>query len=207
MLRLAGIDSFYHMRCSPPAQLYWWQGIDGSRVLAKTGQGYNDQITPSIRRQPQHMPEETPRQLFVYGVATTAAAPPVVTSRPPRAFRKTDSFRRSSSRPPANTSRRAPARRTGHSYTKESSSTFEGCYTSVSRVKQGNRDLENALQTEVLAVVASPLGQTYPADELRRGRYWWKFHDILRIGHPRIECRFGREYQRLSSAVHCDFAP
>ena len=184
LLRLAGIDCFYHMRCSPPAQLYWWQGIDGSRVLAKTGQGYNDQITPSIRRQPQRMPEETPRQLFVYGVGNHGGGPTRRDIQAASRFQKNRLFPEikfatageyfADVRPLADGA---------FVHEGELQYIFEGCYTSVSRVKQGNRDLENALQTtEALAVVALLHGQTYPAEEIRQA---WKvlvfnqFHDIL----------------------------
>jgi len=184
LLRLAGIDCFYHMRCSPPAQLYWWQGIDGSRVLAKTGQGYNDQITPSIRRQPQRLPEETPRQLFVYGVGNHGGGPTRRDIQTASRLQKNRLFPEikfatageyfADVRPLADGA---------FVHEGELQYIFEGCYTSVSRVKQGNRDLENALQAaEALSVVALLLGQPYPADELRQA---WKvlvfnqFHDIL----------------------------
>jgi alpha-mannosidase len=184
MLRLAGIDCFYHMRCSPPAQLYWWEGIDGSRVLAKTGQGYNDQVTPSLRSQPQRLPPETPRQLFVYGVGNHGGGPTRRDIQTAARLQKNRLFPEikfatagqyfADVRPLADQA---------YVHRGELQFIFEGCYTSVSRVKQGNRDLENALQTvEALSVFASLHGLTYPVDDLRQA---WKvlvfnqFHDIL----------------------------
>jgi alpha-mannosidase len=184
MLRLAGIDCFYHMRCSPPAQLYWWEGIDGSRVLAKTGQGYNDQITPTIRYQPRRLPEESPRQLFVYGVGNHGGGPTrrdIQTGVRLQKNRLVPEIKFATAEKYFADVR--PLADGAHVHRGELQYIFEGCYTSVSRVKQGNRDLENALQTvEALAVFASFLGQTYPVDEIRQA---WKvlvfnqFHDIL----------------------------
>jgi alpha-mannosidase len=184
LLRLANIECFYHMRCSPPAQLYWWEGIDGSRVLAKTGQGYNDEVTAAIRYQPRRLPEESPRQLFVYGVGNHGGGPTRRDIQTGARLQKNRLFPEikfatagqyfADVRPLADGA---------HVHRGELQYIFEGCYTSVSRVKQGNRDLENALQTvEALAVFASFLGQTYPIDEIRQA---WKvlvfnqFHDIL----------------------------
>jgi alpha-mannosidase len=184
MLRLAGIDCFYHMRCSPPAQLYWWEGIDGSRVLAKTGQGYNDQITPALRSQPQRLPPETPRQLFIYGVGNHGGGPTRRDIETARRLQKNRLFPEikfatagqyfTDVRPLADHA---------HVHKGELQFIFEGCYTSVSRIKQGNRDLENALQgAEALSVFATLFGQTYPTEEIRQA---WKvlvfnqFHDIL----------------------------
>jgi alpha-mannosidase len=185
LLRLASIDCFYHMRCSPPgAQIYWWQGIDGSRVLAKTGQGYNDQVTPAIRRQPALLPKETPHQLFVYGVGNHGGGPTrrdietasrLQTNRlfPKIEFSTAGEY----------FAHVRPLAGDAMVHEGELQFVFEGCYTSVSRIKQGNRNLENALQaTEALAVVAVLAGHPYPAADLNAA---WKvlvfnqFHDIL----------------------------
>ncbi|HVX80140.1 MAG TPA: alpha-mannosidase, partial [Devosiaceae bacterium] len=57
ILRLGGIDSFFTIKVNwsetnkMPADLFWWEGLDGSRVLAHTFNnpryGYNGQVTPS----------------------------------------------------------------------------------------------------------------------------------------------------------------
>ena len=60
---------------------------------------------------------------------------------------------------------------------------FEGCYTSVARVKEGNRQCESALYTsEFMSSLNRFQGNDYPAKELRDA---WEtllfnqFHDIL----------------------------
>jgi alpha-mannosidase len=184
MLRLAGIDSFYHMRCGPQAQLYWWEGLDGSQVLAKTGQGYNDAITPLVKHEPAQLPAESPHQLFVYGVGNHGGGPTRRDIESALAFGKNRLFPEVT----MSTARRyfervRPLAERVHVHRGELQYIFEGCYTSVSRVKQGNRELENALQAvEALAVCAAAQGLAYPAAELDQA---WKilvfnqFHDIL----------------------------
>lgn len=60
---------------------------------------------------------------------------------------------------------------------------FEGCYTSIARIKEANRRCENTLYAaEMLAAFASLYGQRYPTEIL--GEAWHsvvynQFHDIL----------------------------
>jgi len=50
-LRLAGIESFYHSRTGPSPS-FTGEGLDGTRLLAKTGQGYNDAVGPACGASP-----------------------------------------------------------------------------------------------------------------------------------------------------------
>jgi len=60
---------------------------------------------------------------------------------------------------------------------------FEGCYTSISRIKEGNRRAENTLYTgELLSALRSLGGDPYPKEVIRRAWYtvtFNQFHDIL----------------------------
>jgi alpha-mannosidase len=185
LLRLAGLDSFYHMRCSPSlGGLYRWRAPDGSTVLAKTGQGYNDQVTPAIRHEPARVPETVGSQMFVYGVGDHGGGPTrrdITTTHALAKSRLFPELRLATTRDYFSHVAVAAAGLPVHDG--ELQFIFEGCYTNVARVKQGNRQLENALQAaEALAVVASRIGLEYPAFELESA---WKalvfneFHDIL----------------------------
>ena len=61
---------------------------------------------------------------------------------------------------------------------------FEGCYTSQSIVKRGNRLSENAMpKAETVALIArSATGMSYASEDLKRGwrhTMFCQFHDIL----------------------------
>jgi alpha-mannosidase len=184
ILRLAGMDSFYHSRTGPEPQLYWWEGLDGSRVLAKTGQGYNDAVSPALRRQPLGLPKQAPQQMFVYGVGDHGGGPTrrdiegalAMQGRklfPEIKFASADEY----------FERVRPQADGLHLQKGELGYIFEGCYTNIATLKQGNRDLENALQAaEALAFAAKSLGLAWPKATLAEA---WKilafnqFHDIL----------------------------
>jgi alpha-mannosidase len=186
LLRSAGMDAFYHMRTGPrDASLYWWESPDGSRVLAKTGQGYNDKVTPAIRSQPALVPPAVGCQMFVYGVGDHGGGPTrrdIVAARSLGRSRVFPRLRFASAdeyfdrvRPRA---RRLPVHRGELQYV------FEGCYSNVASIKQGNRDLENALQSAEAAAAAALLcgAAPWPAEPLAEA---WQtlvfneFHDIL----------------------------
>lgn len=185
LLRSAGIEYFYHMRTGPAnAQLYWWEGPDGSRVLAKTGQGYNDRITPTIRTEPARLPAKIGAQLFVYGVGDHGGGPTrqdILAAKayqtcrlfPTLRFATADDFF-------DHVKPRAHGLPVHHG---ELQYIFEGCYTTVATIKKGNRDLENMLQTaEAVATAALLTGRAWPAAPLTEA---WQtlvfneFHDIL----------------------------
>ncbi len=185
LLRGAGIEYFYHMRTGPAnAQLYWWEGPDGSRVLAKTGQGYNDRVTPAIRTEPARLPAQIGTQLFVYGVGDHGGGPTRQDILAAKAYQTCRLF-------PAlrfaaadeyfdHVKRRAQGLPVHHG---ELQYIFEGCYTTIATIKKGNRDLENMLQAaEAVATAAMLTGRAWPAAPLHEA---WKtlvfnqFHDIL----------------------------
>ncbi|NLF38084.1 hypothetical protein GX586_01475, partial [bacterium] len=186
LLRLAGINAFYHMRCGPweGAQLYWWEAPDGSRVLAKTGQGYGETVTPSIRTQPLKLPKSVPQQMFVYGVGDHGGGPTrkdIMTAKRCARSRLFPAVKFSTAGQYFDTVRPLSAGLRTHKG--ELQFTLQGCYTSVAAVKRANRALENALQSaEALAAAAGMLGMEWPATAL--GAAWKtlvfnQFHDIL----------------------------
>jgi alpha-mannosidase len=187
LFRLAGIDCFYHMRCAPwdGAQLYWWEGLDGSRVLAKTGTVYGAPVTADICDEPRSLPRAVPQQMVVYGVGDHGGGPTrrdIETGLRLSRSRLGPAVRFSTLREYFDAVRPKAAALRVHRG--ELNFTFDGCYTSVARIKESNRALENALQAaEATAfAAAAAAGRPWPAEDLMGP---WKtlvfnqFHDIL----------------------------
>lgn len=184
ILQSAGIQYFYHMRTGPREQLYWWEAPDGSRVLAKTGQGYNGAISPGIRHEPRRLPPSVGHQMFIYGVGDHGGGPTrrdILAARsyqpsplfPEIKFDTADGYFDAV----------APKARGLRIIKGELGYIFRGCYSNVATIKRGNRALENALQAaEGLALAALRQKCPWPERELDEA---WKalvfnqFHDIL----------------------------
>lgn len=185
ILQSAGIEYFYHMRTSPPnVQLYWWEGPDGSRVLAKTGQGYSDRVTPAVRNEPARLPPDVASQMFVYGVGDHGGGPTRRDIETALSFGKSPLYPRIQfSSADEYFDRVKPRAAKLPVHRGELQFIFEGCYTSVSHIKKGNRDLENDLQSAEAVATASLLtGKSWPSTELTeawRTLVFNEFHDIL----------------------------
>jgi alpha-mannosidase len=184
ILRLSGMDAFYHSRTGPEPQLYWWEGLDGSRLLAKTGQGYNDAVSSNLRREPARLPQGVGEQMFVYGVGDHGGGPTRRDIEGARAMQGRKLFPQVRFSTADEYFKHVRPKSDGlHVQRGELGYIFEGCYTNIAAIKQGNRDLENALQSaEALAWAASQAGLAWPKAMLEEA---WKvlvfnhFHDIL----------------------------
>ena len=196
ILKLEGMEDYVFMRPGVnekkvPGNLFWWQGIDGSRVLDyRIPISYNDgsvSIEPQMRRT---MEELTPQPLrdamefFGIGdhgggptkanmasirkIQSEPGAPKILYSTPDRYF--------------------AEIRQSHGADIPVLSDDLQhhsvGCYTAESSIKKGNREAEAALVTaEKLSAVGSfAWGAHYPKDEFTAA---WKrvlflqFHDSL----------------------------
>jgi len=203
ILARGGVTRYYHHRASGPrlramasgesSQLFWWQGKDGSRVLAydDSPNGYNGEITPRMTHLLFALERHTGLKslLWVYGVGDHGGGP---TRRHLRAaadmqqwpiwprveLSTTDAFFTAVEREIEERSLELPV------HDDELNFVFEGCYTSESRIKFANRTGENDLvDTEIAALLASRLcGLAYPADVLTEcweRAMFLQFHDIL----------------------------
>ena len=181
----AGAARYYHHRCNPgqadlwPA--YWWEGQDGSRLLAISTPSYNGGIrardlVETALRSLKHGQADS---LHFHGIGDHGGGP---------ARQNLDALRRFQKHPllpPAACSTLAR-------YTKnlldagaalpvqrgESSTIFEGCYTTHADIKRYNRHGENLLCTaDTLAALAGTASQSLqPA---WRTVLFNQFHDIL----------------------------
>lgn len=195
ILKLQGMENYIFMRPAPkektlPADLFWWEGADGTRILTYRIQiSYNDNRSVKNRvEQILTQYRDLPVQSFMayYGAGdhgggatkeniqsieelrTDKKAPAVFFSTTDRYFKEIR----------ANGSMNFPV------VTDDLQHHAVGCYTAESAIKKGNRQAEAALVTaEKLASVASAvLGSVYPKADLTSA---WKkvlflqFHDSL----------------------------
>lgn len=184
-----GISRYYFHRGAAGPQLFWWQGKDGSRVLAfdDRARGYNGRIGPDIVRGlvPYARATGLKDWLFVYGVGDHGGGPtrrdliqaeelatwPVF---PDIKLSTTEEFysaveRQASGLPVVDC---------------ELNYVFEGCYTSESNIKFANRKSESALvEAEMAALLGRAVARMpYPSEDISlawRHAMFNQFHDIL----------------------------
>ena len=189
ILQKSGIQYYYFCRAGKRYPLFWWEGLDGSRVLALQDlRGYGGENRPSDLVG-SVLDFATPygihNSLYVYGVGDHGGG---ATARDIDNARRIDATPFLPKAAPSSTvafygkaldeSPNLPVVRG------ELNTVFEGCYTSHGDIKRLNRGGENSLLTaESVAALATVLtGQTYPLAQLAeawRTLCFHQFHDIL----------------------------
>jgi len=184
ILKKSGIEYYYFMRCGKGFPMFWWEGPDGSRVLAFNS-AYNAFINPSsLAKLSQDFVKKygTKNAMFVYGVGDHGGGPTredIKTAKkldkkgtfPHLEFSTTHKFFETIAKENLN----LPVVKD------ELNFVFDGCWTTHGDIKEHNRKCERLLlDTEILSSIAKSLGGDYP--ELKES---WKktlfnqFHDIL----------------------------
>ena len=190
VLARAGVRRYYFCRGGKGLRLFWWQGPDGSRVLAFDDGvlWYNGSISPDMTRLLFDFEKATGLKdyLFVYGVGDHGGGP---TKRDVMAAREMDSWPIFPNVKLSTTEEyfSAVERKLPDDLPvvdDELNFVFRGCYTSQSNIKRANRISENRLvEAETVAVIAfKALGMSYPSQELLsawRNAMFNQFHDIL----------------------------
>ena len=208
ILKLTGLDRYYHMRCglgvgssadpddphwasfryledSLQVPVYWWKGLDGTRVLVCNTM-YNRALnTSGILLASRRMKDfGVDNAMLTYGVGDHGGGPTVRDIewvRTIREFPTTPTIEFSTTERYYSYIEQGDFRlpeREG-----EMNFVFDGCYTTHADVKRQNRLCEEGLMAvEKLYAIAARHGVPYPYDELRK--YWRKtlfnqFHDIL----------------------------
>ena len=186
ILKLAGCDYFYFLRCAPYDQTFWWTGTDNSTVLAYANglYEYDGRITPELKDKLQKVAPDKHRIFQITGVSDHGGGPTRANidlirqpdKRPGYPIVKFttagDFFKKASKEMDGRPTHRG-----------EMNFIFEGCYTTVADIKEGNRNCENSLYyNEFFNSLRWLSGDKYPADELRE--LWTtmtfnQFHDIL----------------------------
>jgi alpha-mannosidase len=192
LLRKSGHDSYVFFRPGPdelelPAQTFWWQSPDGSRVLAyRIPHEYNSptgDIGEHIEAALAKLPADGPALMVFYGVGNHGGGPTKANLESIRRLGETNDRRVTCS------SARAFFDAIGAPddlpvHADELQHHAVGCYSAHSGVKRWNRRTENLLQrAEKWAAVADVLGgPSYPHEDLTEA---WKlvlfnqFHDTL----------------------------
>lgn len=182
----AGAKRYFHHRCNPgatdPLPAYWWEGQDGTRLLAISRPTYNGDIRArdlveaalhALKHGHQH-------SLHFHGVGDHGGGP---------ARHNLDSLRRFQScplLPSANCSTLAAYTQSlldsGVSlpvYRGELNTIFEGCYTTHADIKLNNRAAENLLCIAETLAVLSGLEARESLREAWRLVLFNQFHDLL----------------------------
>ena len=187
IMKLSGLQNFYHMRCGNGMEFTWWESPDGSRVLKANTQPYDakplvDQLAVPMENASRF---NLPQSLVIFGVGDHGGGPtreqilriqsfqqdPIF----PRVhFISADDFFDELAKQPVAAS--LPVVDTDLQYT------FDGCYTTHADLKKALRQSENNLYSaEVLSSLAAMTGQTYPVagfTEAWKPTAFAQFHDI-----------------------------
>lgn len=180
----AGAHTYYHTRANPGGEeylpAYWWEGLDGSRLLALSTDTYHADLTPGAIAQAclRALRHGLPAGLLVHGVGNHGGGPTrrgldgLRSLLPVRGFPRgrctTLGDHAAALRASAAT---LPVHRGG------SSTIFEGCYSSQAIGKSANRSSEVAiLEAEAAGAVASSVPDL--SDPIRL-MLLDQFHDVI----------------------------
>ncbi|HSV73965.1 MAG TPA: glycoside hydrolase family 38 C-terminal domain-containing protein [Chthonomonadales bacterium] len=182
----AGARFYYHHRANPGREdqwpAYWWQGQDGSRLLAISTPSYNGEIHARDLAQAAIRAHRWghPVALHFHGIGDHGGGP---SRQNLEAFRR---FQATSGLPSATCSTlRAFGRALIESgvalpeHRGESSTIFEGCYTTHADTKLYNRHGENLLCTADTLTALAGVDRSEELGEAWRAVLFNQFHDIL----------------------------
>jgi len=193
ILRKAGIDSYVFGRCAPgpdPTHFFWWEGLDGSRVLGYVPAGwYNVSLQDGTRQILEAARKNTDIKDFMilYGAGDHGGGPRDVDLAAIRKFREDPNEPRLIFDLPE-TYLKGIADSNAAALpvvNRELNFTFPACYTTQTATKKANRQLESLLLTaEKFSAIAATSGYRdyYPERDIDEA---WKivlrnqFHDIL----------------------------
>jgi len=184
ILRKSGIKYYYFTRCGKGHPLFWWEGPDGSRVLAFTSV-YNNVISPGnivdiSRRLYDRYGLKT--SMFVYGVGDHGGGPTIEDveatheilekpALPEVSFSSAQEFFKEIESQLSEVS--VPVVKDELNYV------FDGCYTTHGDIKRYNRLCERLLvDAEKLGIMSG----VYPREKLHKAwlnMLFNQFHDIL----------------------------
>lgn len=186
ILAKSGIKYYYFCRCAKDQRVFWWEGPDGSRVLAYNFNWYSESINDNIKSYPYEINRlyGVKDGMAVYGVGDHGGGPtmqdltravnlqkqplyPTVKFNTAKGFYDT-LLSKKTDWPVIND---------------ELNFVFQGCYTTHADIKKENRVSENLLPTaEAFAVLAGQYGYKYPQNsfvDAWRNTCFNQFHDIF----------------------------
>ncbi len=184
MLRLSGCDYYYCFRTNPYKGSYWWTGQDGSTVLVYSNETYNGKITPELKDDLKKFAPGKHRILQITGVGDHGGGPTRADIEMVHALNKIPGYPAVKFTTAEDFFKKLSKEMDGRPTHKgEMEFIFEGCYTTVSDIKEGNRNCENSLyENEFFNTLRWLNGDPYPSDKLQelwRMLAFNQFHDIL----------------------------
>lgn len=184
ILKLAGCNYFYFHRTKPYTGTFWWLAPDSSRVLCYANDTYNGGITPELKDEIQKFSPDRHRILQITGVGDHGGGPTRANIEMVHQLDKTPGYPAVKFTTAGDFFKKASGEMTGRPVHKgEMQFIFEGCYTNVAGIKEGNRNSENTLfSAEFFNTLRWLSGDKYPAAEfndLWQTVAFNQFHDIL----------------------------
>ena len=184
LLQLAGCDYFYFHRTKPYVGTFWWIAPDSSKVLCYANDTYNGNITPDLRKEVDKFSPDKRRILHITGVGDHGGGPTRANIEMVHQLDKTPGYPAVKFTTAADFFKKASKEMAGRpTHRGEMQFIFEGCYTTVAGIKEGNRNSENALYaSEFFNTLRWLNGDKYPASEfhdLWQTVTFNQFHDIL----------------------------
>ncbi|MGQ9673744.1 MAG: alpha-mannosidase [Candidatus Aminicenantales bacterium] len=190
ILKKAGLDYYVFERCAPEqTRVFWWEGLDGSRILAYVPPGwYLVDLKEGVRNLLLEAAKEAPLQdfLLLYGEGDHGGGPRDTDVEAILKFRLDESQPRLELTTPEAYFKKLEQLNLSYPIIRrELNFTFPGCYTTQAETKKLNRRLENLLiEAEKFSSLALLGGYRdyYPERDLDEA---WKivlrhqFHDIL----------------------------
>ena len=220
ILTKAGIKSYVFERCAPPnTPVFWWEGLDGSKLLAYVPPGwYLVDLKKGVRDLLFEESQKTPLKDFMllYGEGDHGGGPRATDLEAIKRFKEDRNHPRLEFVTPERYFENL--KRSGIPFPtikKELNFTFPACYTTQSETKKYNRRLESLLLTaEKFSIIAVAGGGRayYPERDIDEA---WKtvlrnqFHDILdgsSIGPVYEETRSSYERARERAQRALDFS-
>ncbi|MDO8587800.1 MAG: glycoside hydrolase family 38 C-terminal domain-containing protein [Armatimonadota bacterium] len=185
IVKKSGLKYYFFMRCGVGKPVFWWQGIDGSRVLA-LNLPYSSAVADWLPFRTIELANEigTKDIAHVYGVGDHGGGPTRADIeqtidlgkrmvKPNIKFSTAGDFFESALR----------QKKDYPVHNSELNFTFPGCYTTHGDAKLINRRSENGLPTaEAFSAIAGLYGKAYPLEGFReswRRTCFNQFHDIL----------------------------
>ena len=183
ILKATGYDSYVFMRPKPFRTDFIWEGFDGSQILAKGIKSYNSPKGEAAQFVQGFVDsQETPVELRPWGIGNHGGGPSKVDLEDLNALMETSDTQLVHSFAEAYF---AELERENLPVKKCSLvPSMVGCYTTMVRMKQANRQLENkiAVTEKIMSYAAMNTDFAYAGDELleaKKALAFCQFHDIL----------------------------
>ncbi|RAP77374.1 glycoside hydrolase family 38 C-terminal domain-containing protein [Paenibacillus montanisoli] len=191
LISKAGYDSYLFMRpddhTAGPDREFRWIGFDGSEVMAHQTYSYNTLMGQARKSIESWLSRHDgkPLGLLLWGVGNHGGGPSRMDlDEIGKLMAERSDVQIVHSSPESYFAELAPRSSELPGHAKDLNPRFVGCYTSIIRIKQKHRLLENELyMTEKMLSAAAIAGKlAYPRDELRQAEQdllMAQFHDIL----------------------------